>query len=277
MKSFSFTALILAVYCTQIWAAGISVDAGLTPPLDRWIFRTQLRMGGRDNPPGTPASMAMDSRVIPMVLVYGLRSHLTIMVKQAVMRKEMGQLEQTGMSDLFFMTKFKAYRINTRHYTLGVSPILGIEFPTGSDAMSSHTWDMALGVYLTARERFWSQDLNFSYRINGVDGNNPQDVEPGDEVAIDIAAGRQIGLDETFNNTFAPVLELSYHKIFSSRFNGSNLPNTGESILLLSPGFKFTSGSLILEALYQTPVWQDQNGNLQKRRATLLIGMRLLF
>ncbi len=50
-------------------AAGISVDAGLTPPEDRWIIRTQFRYMKRKNDP-TPMNQKMDTYAFPVVIAY---------------------------------------------------------------------------------------------------------------------------------------------------------------------------------------------------------------
>ncbi|MHC4238972.1 MAG: hypothetical protein ACYSUC_04355 [Planctomycetota bacterium] len=45
---------------TNAGAAGISVDAGLTPPEDRWIIRNQVRyMTREDDPTGMNREMSM--------------------------------------------------------------------------------------------------------------------------------------------------------------------------------------------------------------------------
>ena len=39
--------LIVFFLGSSLLAGGISIDAGLTPPKDRWIFRTQMPFFGR--------------------------------------------------------------------------------------------------------------------------------------------------------------------------------------------------------------------------------------
>ncbi|MHC4362719.1 MAG: hypothetical protein ACYSTZ_07820, partial [Planctomycetota bacterium] len=57
---------------TNAGAAGISVDAGLTPPEDRWIIRNQVRyMTREDDPTGMNREMSMYA--FPIVVAYGLR------------------------------------------------------------------------------------------------------------------------------------------------------------------------------------------------------------
>jgi hypothetical protein len=66
-------------------AAGISVDAGVTPAKHRWIYRTMLRSMSRDDDP-TGMGRTMDMLVWNNVLAYGLKSNLTLILKQPVRR-----------------------------------------------------------------------------------------------------------------------------------------------------------------------------------------------
>ncbi|MHC4154319.1 MAG: hypothetical protein ACYST6_05290, partial [Planctomycetota bacterium] len=50
LLSLAFVA-VLAGGTTNAGAAGISVDAGLTPPEDRWIIRNQVRYMTREDDP----------------------------------------------------------------------------------------------------------------------------------------------------------------------------------------------------------------------------------
>ena len=70
-------AIINALFLENTNAAGISVDAGLTPAEDRWIVRTQMRYMQREDDP-TPMDREMDTYAFPLVVAYGLRSDLTL-------------------------------------------------------------------------------------------------------------------------------------------------------------------------------------------------------
>ncbi|MHC4483226.1 MAG: transporter, partial [Planctomycetota bacterium] len=61
------------------------------------------------------------------------------------------------------------------------------------------------------------------------------------------------------------------------RLSGHDVSNTGESLFFVSPGLKFTKSSFILEALFQIPVWQDQNGSQLERGAGVIVGVRFMF
>ncbi len=268
-------AILIFLFVPRLDAAGISVDSGLTPPLDRWIVRSQVRLTGRE--PMSAGAAEMDATMVPLVVAYGLRSNVTLMLRQAVMRRSMGAMSNTGLADTFLMAKFKALRINTRSYVFGIAPTLGLELPTGETSFSSDTWDLRPGLFLTFRYGLWDGDMVLAYTWNGMAGVGAGDVDPGDELAVNFAAARQFGLNDDYSITFAPVLELSYADVSPAEFDGKPVANTGENVFYLSPGVKLTINSLVFEALWQIPSRQDQNGSLAARRSTVLLGARVMF
>lgn len=260
-------------------AAGISIDAGLTPAENRWIFRSQVRYMQRDNEQSdSPGSMK--AYMFPVVVAYGLRSDLAIMVRQAFIRREMTMMGQSsinsGLGDLLLLSKYRLIRINTPSYTLGIAPTLALEFPTGKDELSSNSYDLQFGSFFSGRMRSLGMDLNVTYIWNGMAETGDAVVDPGDEFSVQAALAYQISLGDQANMALAPVLEASYLNISSDSENEAEVANTGESILWLSPGFKFTWSSFIFESLIQIPVWQDQEGLLIEREPTFLLGIRLM-
>lgn len=272
----------LLIFCASVafsYSSGISVDAGLTPAQDRWIFRTQLRYMSLGSI--AKINQKMEMYMVPVVLAYGLKSNLTVLCRQPIMRRDMSMMgashAENGFGDLFVMGKFKIYRRNTLNYTLGVAATIGIEVPTGSDAFSSKTWDLQPGLYFSWRRGSLGSDVSIAYTWNGFANKGQNGVNPGNELAFDWAISYQFGLGTNSRISMAPVLEVSYRDISSDRLNSRDIENTGESILYISPGFKFTMSSLILEALLQLPAAQNRNGIQIERNATWLFGLRYMF
>ncbi len=140
---------LVFILSTLAYAGGISFDAGLTPPDDRWILRTQVRYMQRNDDP-SPMGREMSMLMFPVVLAYGLRPDLTIMVRQSVISREMSMTgnseKNSGLGDLFILAKYRAYRLNTPDYTFGIAPTLGLEIPSGIKTFSSETWDLNAGL-----------------------------------------------------------------------------------------------------------------------------------
>jgi hypothetical protein len=261
-------------------AAGISVDAGLTPAEDRWIVRTQLRYMQRHDDP-TIMGRRVERYLFNAVVAYGLRRNLTLILKQPAVHQKMSMTgstnRDTGLADLSILTKYKIYRHNTRVYTFGAAATLGLELPTGADAFTSETWDLKPGLYLSWRRGRWASDFNIDYAWNGFSDDGAGDVDPGDELSMDWALAHQFSIGREAEIALAPVLEVSYKNVTRDRLKGHHMKNTGETILYFSPGFKFTKSSLILEVLAQIPVWQDQEGSQLKQTTVVLAGMRFMF
>lgn len=270
--------IILAAAAIPAVAGGISIDAGLTPAQDRWIFRTQWRYMQR-NMPG-PSSHEMTMHMMPVVAAYGLRPDLTIMARQMIVRKTMssGTMSTTssGLGDYLLMAKYRAYRFNSAKYVLGLSPTLGLEMPLGVDKVSGRKWNLHTGLYASGRYGSWAADFNAVYVFTGIAREAGVIDNPGDEVTTQIAFARQFGFGSRSAFAIAPVLELTWLKVFADRDNDLVIPNTGESVIWISPGAKFTWGSFIVEGLVQIPVYENYTGMQMDRDPTVLTGLRLM-
>jgi hypothetical protein len=261
-------------------AAGISVDAGVTPAKHRWIYRTMLRSMSRDDDP-TGMGRTMDMLVWNNMLAYGLKSNLTLILKQPVRRRKItmagSSISDTGAGDLEVLAKYRLVRRNTRETTFGLATTLQLSAPTGAEPFSSETWDIQPGVYGSFRRGLWATDFSAAYELNGFAGTRDDSRDIGDQLSLDWAVARQFLMGGSASTTLAPVLELSYRDAAADQLSGQQFANSGEEVLYLSPGVKFTRSSLILEALIQVPVWQDQNGTQVERGTGFLLGLRKMF
>ena len=223
----------------------------------------------------------MEMYMVPVILAYGLKSNLTLLCRQPVMRRNMSMMgassAESGFGDLFIMGKFKVFRRNHVNYTLGLAATLGIEVPTGSDGFSSETWDLQPGLYFSWRRGSLGSDVSMTYTLNGFADKGQNNMNPGNELAVDWAASYQFSLGESSMISIAPVIEVSYRDLSPDRLNLQDIENSGESLLFFSPGMKVTLSSFILEALVQIPVVQNRNGVQIERNATWLFGMRYMF
>lgn len=284
MKTYLFIILTVAfalnISPDLVQASGISVDAGLTPSEDRWIFRLQTRyMQSTAQAPGMNSEMTM--YVVPVVAVYGLRNYLTLMARQTIVSRKMSMSgssgRENGFGDFFFLLKYKAFRVNTPDYTLGISPTIGISVPTGKQAFTSETWDLRMGVYVSGRRGRWATDLNIAYRPNGVAGDRADNIETGDEFSADWAGAYQFSYNSTSETTLTPVLELSFSRVMPNTLSGIEVPNSGEKLFYVSPGAKISTSSVIGETLIRIPVWQNQVGVQLEKEIGFIAGIRLLF
>jgi hypothetical protein len=223
----------------------------------------------------------MTMYMFPVVLAYGVRSDLTLMVRQIIARRSMtmgGSTEtKSGLADFFALVKYKAYRRNTRHHTFGIAPTLAFEMPTGGDTFSSDTWDLAGGLFFSWRSGPWASDVNMAYRWNGVDDRDKDGLVPGDVSSLDAAFSYQYSIGGSAYSSLFPVLELNYEDARAARLDGDDVDNTGGAVLYVSPGIKYTTASVILEGLVRIPASWEQNGTQPDPDPKVLAGIRFLF
>lgn len=223
----------------------------------------------------------MKMYMFPAVVAYGLKPNLTLLIRQAASRSEMlmngNSDSQSGLTDLFLLAKFRMSRVNTADYTIGLAPTIGLEIPTGQEGFTSDSWDLHLGYFVSGRRGPWGMDLNALYIWNGMAKTGDSDLELGDEYSADLAFAYQYGFGYDSEYAFAPVLEFNYKNINSNSIDDMAVENTGESFIQLSPGFKFTRSSFIVESLLQLPVWQDQEGLQTERDIGFLVGLRYMY
>lgn len=271
-------AVLLIMSVSEAMAGGISADAGLTPGKDKYIFRSQVRWMERNNDPSMMPGK-MESYMFPFVFAYGVSPKLTLMARQAVMRRDMTMSGLTsrnsGFGDPLVMAKFRALRINSPTYSWGIALLGGVEFPFGQSPFSSKGYDLKMGLYLSARRIPWAADFNLRYSLNGRFAG--ESVDPRNEVVSVVSAlARQFSIGNDGRRTVAPVIEISYQHVSPIRLDNVRKANSGEAILQVSPGMKFTYSSIILEGLVQVPVWQNQIGNQPELEVGFLIGIRIM-
>jgi len=269
--------LILFLFFSESFYGQISVDAGITPAKDRWIFRTQARMMEREKH-GT--TNYMKTTMFNNMLAYGIHKNFTVMIMGMYRYSEtqMGDIRNSdnGFSDISFISKYAFYRINKSNYTLGSAAVAALNIPIGKENFSSEAWGIKLGLFLSFRTGMNSLDFNISSKYNGITTDRNQNV-PGNEASIDFAYTRQIIIGGGSNITFAPLIEISYIIIGSETNEDDMMLENGESILFLSPGVKFTYSSFIAEVLIRAPVLQNQDKRKMKMKIGSILGLRYMF
>lgn len=264
---------ILSVFTSQVYSTGISVDAGLNPAEDRWILRMQYRQMSVD-----AAMHKMSNDMLMAVLAYGYTQDVTIMIKQMATRSVMSMSGTdkvtSGLTDLTVLGKFGMYRKNTRNLTLALASTLALKMPTGSENITSGTWDWQAGLYGSWRSGRWGNDLNLTYSWNGFTGPAPSGLKPGDVIGFDTAFSYQFSIGSSADISLTPVFEFNYRHSMANQYDDREADGAG-SIFFISPGLKFTRNSFIIEILVQFPVEETYQNLDQKRRG--LIGFRYMF
>lgn len=258
--------VIILCFQINLFAGGISVDAGLTPPQDRFILRTQYRYMSMQN-----SMMSINTQMIPLVLAYGVTSGFTVMARGMYVHRTLETTSEVsnGMNDLFLLAKFRLYRKNTASYVFGIAPYIASNIPIGSKEISNRTWNPEIGLNISFRPRFYAIDVSTYYIFS--DLSDELTSKPGNVFSINTAFSAQIPLKAKSSNAISPVLEMTYsHK-------QDNNDNASTDILFLSPGVSFIHSSLAIEALVQIPVYQTESSNIMSQNSRLIIGIKYMF
>jgi hypothetical protein len=254
--SLTLLAAFLFSFGIRTKAEGISVDAGLTPAQDRIIVRLQYR-----NMLNRMGDNNMVMHMMPVVVVYGLSSDVTVMLRnvyRAVGTNETMMEMDNRWMDPFLMGKVKLYRHNTRVYSLGVAGFAGTTFPVLNSSVSK-TYNPVIGVNASFRPGLWSFDLNY---------NTEASRSAARQLQINLAVSRNILLPGIENWVLAPLQEFSFAR---------NNPASGESSSFgfISPGFQLVSPHVKFETLYQIPV--NSSKTALDYGGRLIVGLRFMF
>jgi len=256
-------AIILIAFSIQgkMFAGGISVDAGITPPQDRFIFRTQYRYMSMEN-----AMMTRYTQMSPFVLAYGVTSGITVMARGIYVHQSLSNSSEVnnGFNDVYLLSKFRLYRKNTANYVFGVAPHIASNVPVGTKEISNRTWNPELGLNISFRPRFLAFDVSAAYVISDITGKLNE--KPGNIFNINTAISGVIPLNSNASSAISPVLEATYTSV-----------QNNADILFISPGASYIHSNLTLEALVQQPVYQSEITGIMEQNSRLILGVKYMF
>lgn len=256
---------IIAFSQIMVRASGISTNAGLTPAQDRWIFRTQYRFMGMEN-----SMMQMNTMMLPVVFAYGITPGFSLMLRGMYVHRSFSNKIESGMNDLYLLSKFRLYRKNTANYVIGVAPYLASNIPIGKAVISNRTWNPEIGLNISFRPRYLSIDISTSYTFN--DALEKLNSEHKNLYKLNIALSGNIPLKAKSSQAISPVLEINY----SIEGRKNQVADVSE-ILFLSPGISYIHSSLIIEGLFQIPVYQFAGVNFSNQQSRWILGLKYMF
>jgi len=242
------------------------VDAGITPPQNRFILRGQYRFMSMEN-----SMMTMQTHMTPLVIAYGVTPGFSVMARGMSLHRTDGneQVIGNGMNDLFLLSKFRLYRKNTANYVFGIAPHIATNIPVGSSEISNRTWNPELGINISFRPRFFAADMSTSFVFSDVSGKLGE--KPGNVFNLNTAFSASIPLKNQSKKAVSPVVEMTYSRLAKSESNPM------KDILLLSPGFSFIHSNLVFEALVQIPVYQSNDASVMNQNSRLILGVKYMF
>lgn len=245
------------------------------------VRRSGLQSAGRDVP--DPLNREVVVYGVPILVPYEvLKDRLVVAGGVPVLRKRLQLTRQgrprtlstRGFGDAFVSSKLLLLRQDRDGRTTRVGATGIAKFPTGSDdetdeagnplppglQLGSGSVDFTLGGALTHERRRvgFNADLAYHFRTEA-DG-----FAFGDSLDYGLALGYRlwpsVSGGSSGRNRLNTYLELNGVTSQEDRQDGVRLPDTGGTLLYLSPGIQMIAGNFILEASARLPVVQQLEG-----------------
>ena len=235
-------------------------------------------------------------RTIALTLGYGITDDLTVSLRVPFVARDnireghaedlppvTGEVHRlgdaTGVGDITLLGQLRVLKDDG----LELAALFGVEMPTGETGEhnaedgelfdtefqpGSDSWDFVFGAAATKRVGRWSFDASGLYTIAG-DASN--DVNLGDRFNYGLAATyRVIGMEahehapgthaHSDGNALDFVLELNGEWHAKQEEPGEIDPNSGGHVLYVSPGARYTMGTVSAFASVGIPIAEHHNG-----------------
>jgi len=250
--------------------APINSNVALQPAQGEWIVRQQLRYV-QANFSSAMGELEIEQLTSITTLVYGLTERVTLILDTPyVLSREIDNTTtgigstDAGLGDIKLMSKFRVYRDDfAAASTARFDFLVGVELPTGSDALGSDSVDPIIGgvySYINDRHAFHADAI---WKFNTGD-----EASNADMFKYDFAYSYR-AMPETYASQNPTALYAGIE------LNGTSETND-DNELFLSPGIQYVTQRWILEATVQIPIWQSLNGRVE-RDYIVGIGLRFQF
>jgi len=238
--------------------------------------------------------------ITPLALVYGFYPQWTAIVAQPYVVTDVtirtgGQTQHqslNGLADTQFFVQYDGlYSRNAPGGLTRLSGIFGLQAPTGARRFSTRAFEYTGGLIFEKGVRlkyFFTGDFQYTFATEnrrGVSvGNSARfDAVPAyflisRERAPGNASWRRKAYDRIFRNGAFLILEFNGAWRAHATNQGADVPSTGGTTLMISPGIEyFPSRRLLLEFSVPVPVVREPNGVQPKPNTSFLVGFRYLF
>lgn len=251
----------------------ILTEAATQPAVGRLVYRGQAFWTRYRSDPDTGRSAVSDAGVDHRFSV-GLSPKLSLTARFATMHREpLGSAgdDTTGITDTSLALKWRFWQrdsgaIDTNRLAL----VGGVDLPTGTEDLSSHSVDPFIGLVFSSvfgRSGF-NQTLRYQFNTGTVDDA----IAPGMGRA-DLFEYRSAYLyrlapaafDADSHGAFYGVVELE-----------GLLESNGDHEILLAPGVMYEAARWVAEASVRLPVYREVDERLETDFG-IVLGVRLLF
>lgn len=285
---------------SRIEAQSIVAPAGLTLFNRESLVRSFTEIN-RFSLSSSGNSVSATEYVNPLAVVYGFHPNWEVIAVQPyvvtdVTTRTAGQTQHTGLNGLadsqFFLQYDGLIHRNSPGGTTLLSGVFGVQAPTGAERFSTDAFEYTGGLIFEKAmhlKYYFTSDFEYTF----VTENN-QKVSVGDSARLDAAPAYMLISRQKRPVKGSRWAQNAYSRIFRNgaflilEFNGSwqghattagtQMPNSGGTSLLISPGIQFfASRTLMFEISVPVPVISEINGIQPKPDTSFLVGFRYLF
>jgi hypothetical protein len=198
-------------------------------------------------------------------LLYGITPDWAITLAQPY-RIKAGDFGRTTLR-----TKFRFFRNDMKGASQQAAIHAGISFPEsdGLIDVADYFGGLSFG-YESRRHYFFASAL---YRLNNSIGN----LERGNILRYDIAYGIRPWLLEYLQPDPVFLIELNGDTIAKNMINNNDVPNSGGTIISLSPGLLFSYRNIMLKTGVKIPIINGLNGSQKLPANEYVLGLEFHF
>ena len=247
------------------------------------VVRMDKRLSGGDEIED-PTDRSVTAFIYPLVVPYNLTTTTQAGIITPFITKNMtsngGDDSRSGLGDVTAFLKQLIVRVDRRAETFRVAVKGTVKFPTGDDSemlpLGSGAFDYGFSAVAGwIKSRWGLYDETIYVRTTSNDG-----VDFGDRFAYNAALGFRV-LPTRYTHYPQPQLnlfiELNGNVVGRTEASGVENPDSGGSLVFLSPGLQYVGGRRwLIEASVQVPVINEPNGTQLGTGWTASLGTRIL-
>lgn len=274
---------LLALGAAMLFPAGLAfaqestnTPAATQPGVGKWYLRQRLQYVNLGDDP-SPERRDIDKVVATTALSYGITRELSATLTLPVtlaFEDPAGPADtdtQFGAGDASLSFKWRPFQWDLNPVdSVRLAFFGGVETPTGTGDLGSHSWDPFAGAVFTTilgRHGF-NQALSYKFNTGGDEFNTTAGDGPSDALRYDTSYLFRLDPAEYSAETTAATY-------FTLELNGLYETN-GDNEVLLGPGILYEARTFAVEATIGFPIVQD----VDHRPSTDLmvaLGFRILF
>jgi hypothetical protein len=253
-----------------------NTPAATQPGVGKWYLRQRVQYFNLGDDP-SPLDRDIDKVVATTALSYGITRELsaTLTLPLTLSFEDpagpAGSDTQFGAGDASVSFKWRPFQWDLNPVdSVRVAFFGGVEAPTGTGDLGSHSWDPFAGVVFTTilgRHGF-NQALSYKFNTGGDEFNSAAGDGPSDALRYDTSYLLRLDPAEySAETTAATYLTVELNGLYETN---------GDNEILLGPGILYEARTFAVEATIGFPIVQD----VDHRPSTDLmvtLGFRILF